>query len=292
VITEVEEVQGVRRRSQSWPTLGFSGATRRSLIVCNKLMDERKKDSKKKGFKLFSSSFSSKGTRRFYSTGPQPSFDVSSEFESVVDTKRSKLLHRQKIWWNLTESDKQMKSYHSALETSSFVGWHLGSLSEKVASAIEDSKRYSSSLTSKLEDVAEVINVLDKAQSSSIHLQTTGLANQVVKKRLSYVDLCDSAVSASEKAKLLYGPLDFHQLFSEADIKKISSGLDSKDSRVIAKRSIQTPWRGGSSSVLDRPSRFTPSSSSSSVPRHQRTPTSKPSSRGKPKNRGGGRGRK
>ena len=84
----------------------------------------------------------------------------------------------------------------------------------------------------------------------------------------------------------------FDQLFDEAVIKKISDGLDSKDSRVMAKRSLNTPMRGGSSSVLDRPSRFTPSSTSSSVPRHPRTPTSKPSSRGKPKNRGGGRGRK
>ncbi|MEL7079728.1 MAG: hypothetical protein AAGM46_28250, partial [Cyanobacteria bacterium J06582_2] len=158
----------------------------------------------------------------------------------MVDPKKSKMLHRQKIWWNLTESDKQMKSAHSALETSSFVGWHLGSLSEKVSSVLEEARQVSRSLAAKVEDVADVINVLDKAQSSSIHLQMTGLTNQVVKKRLAYVDMCDSAVSSSERAKLSFGPLNFDQLFDEAVIKKISDGLDSKDSRVMAKRSLTT----------------------------------------------------
>ena len=257
IFSSVEQRRGVQQSDSALPTFSVSDATRRSFAVCDKLLSERKKGAKQGSFRLFSSAFSSRGSRKYFAFGPSPDFASSPDFSGIVDPARRGRLNKQNVIWSIFDSVKQLKSAHSAIETGSFVSWNLGSifaLFQETAEVLKSAvpcPQVTEALAN-MDKGMSFVNVVDRAQSSSIHLQSTSLTNQLVKLRSSYVDLVAKDAPAERRASLIYSPLAFDNLFLESDISLISSNLRDIDTRAIARRQ-STPKRGGSAGVLSRP---------------------------------------
>ncbi|MEO1391266.1 MAG: hypothetical protein AAFV85_28395, partial [Cyanobacteria bacterium J06634_6] len=88
VVSEIDEVLGLEPKFNQ-PPISFCSSLRRSEQVMERIVADRK-TARKVPFNLFVSSFSKKSSRRFYATGPPPSFKAQASFETLAEPVRRK----------------------------------------------------------------------------------------------------------------------------------------------------------------------------------------------------------
>ncbi|MEO1413567.1 MAG: hypothetical protein AAFW73_27080, partial [Bacteroidota bacterium] len=213
VVSEMDEVLGLEPKYRQ-PFLSFCSSLRRSTKVVEKIVADRK-TARRVPFRSFMSSYSVKNTRKFYATGVSPSFKAQASFETIADPARRRVVHRQNVFYTQMETERFLRTMHSGIETSSFVGWHLASMGSRMKETLERLPSMSADeLRASMVETIKFLQCMDKANSSSLHLQNVNAANVILRKRQSFVNLCAPSVSVADKAELLYSPPQFGDLFN------------------------------------------------------------------------------
>lgn len=136
--------------------------------------------------------------------GPTPSFKAQAALDTIADPSRRSAVHSQQVAFTQVETEKLLQSMHLGIETSSFVGWHLATMVSRIKETIDRLPSLSAQdLRASLQEPLRFLQCMDRAQASSLRLQNVNLANVLLRKRQSFVNLCSPSVSAAECSDLL-----------------------------------------------------------------------------------------
>ena len=163
--------------------------------------------------------------RRWYATGPPPSLSVPPGFASVLDPAR-KVASNRKLLFSMSKSQLLFQQSFFALEASSFISWHLGSLRAFLQYAVNILEQGDiENALLKFKDMFKLMSSLDCATDDSLSFLVPSVSAWILRMKEHYLAFTNPNLSNLSKSRGFYDKLNFNSLFSPEIIKSFQDEI-------------------------------------------------------------------
>ena len=177
--------------------------------------------------------------RLWYATGPSPSLSLPQEFSALQDPLR-KCKTSPRLSFNFREASTLFRYAFSALENSSFLSWHLGSVGSFLRDSIPilEEGNIEESLN-RLHEAFGLLSSLDKAVNDSVAVLVPSISAWILRMREAYLYYFSPKISSLSKSRALYSKLDFYSLFDPSLLRSFQEELSAQATSDLSRKIIQ-----------------------------------------------------